>query len=104
MPAARPVSSDARAVTVVDESGQATVASVRSSLRDLAVLAEGRRTVAVLGALSDLGADRVAELDGIGRLAVRLNIGRLAVVGEDALDEAESRYRAVFDAGRGPED
>ena len=28
----------------------------------------------------------------------------LAVVGEDALDEAEARYRAVFDAGRGPED
>lgn len=80
-------SGDARAtalaVTVVDESDEATVASVRSSLRDLAVQAEGRRTVAVLGAVSDLGADRVAELDGIGRLAVRLNIGRLAVVGED---------------------
>ena len=74
---------EALAVTVVDESAQATVASVRSSLRDLAVLAEGRRTVAVLGALSGLGADRVAELDGIGRLAVRLNIGRLAVIGED---------------------
>jgi len=28
----------------------------------------------------------------------------IAVVGEDALDEAEARYRAVFDAGRGPED
>ncbi|GAA1693384.1 hypothetical protein GCM10009792_11740 [Microcella alkalica] len=28
----------------------------------------------------------------------------LAVVAEDALDEAEARYLDVFDAGRGPED
>lgn len=28
----------------------------------------------------------------------------IAVVDDSALDEAEGRYRAVFDAGRGPED
>ena len=68
-------------VTVVDGSGEATVSSVRSALRDLADRAQGRRSVAVLGPVADLGDDAVRELDALGRLAVRLDIDRLVVVG-----------------------
>ena len=68
-------------VTVVDGSDEATVATVRSALRDLADRAQGRRSVAVLGPVADLGDDAVRELDALGRLAVRLDIDRLVVVG-----------------------
>jgi UDP-N-acetylmuramoyl-tripeptide--D-alanyl-D-alanine ligase len=38
----------------------------------------------VLGEMGELGADAVAQHDDIGRLAVRLDINRLVVVGEQA--------------------
>ena len=72
-------------VTIVDESDEARPDTVRIALRDLAVRSGGGRSVAVLGAM-DVGGmtrpDAVAELDGVGRLAVRLNISRLVVVGD----------------------
>ena len=68
-------------VTVVDGSDEATVDTVRAALRDLAGRARGRRSIAVLGPVSDLGTDAVRELDALGRLAVRLDIDRLVVVG-----------------------
>ena len=43
------------------------------------------RSIAVLGAMDVRGMtrpDAIAELDGVGRLAVRLNISRLVVVGD----------------------
>jgi UDP-N-acetylmuramoyl-tripeptide--D-alanyl-D-alanine ligase len=47
-------------------------------------MGQGRRTWAVLGSMLELGDDSTAEHDAIGRLAVRLNISRLVVVGEIA--------------------
>jgi len=38
----------------------------------------------VLGSMLELGDESVAEHDAIGRLAVRLNVSRLVVVGETA--------------------
>src|SRR5699024_8240922 len=40
-----------------------------------------RRSWAVLGEMAELGDDAIAEHDRIGRLAVRLDVSRLVVVG-----------------------
>jgi len=71
-------------VTVVDASRAATLASARAALHDLVRQAGGRRTVAVLGVPDDLGTPSVTDLDELGRLAVRLGIDHLLVVGEPA--------------------
>src|SRR6202012_3641388 len=42
---------------------------------------EKRRSWAVLGEMAELGEDAITEHDGIGRLAVRLDVSRLVVVG-----------------------
>jgi len=79
-------------VTVADSSRAATPDSTRAALRRLRRLrrergvvgAGGTRAVAVLAAPDDLGPVPVAELDGLGRAAVRLGIDALLVVGQDA--------------------
>lgn len=71
-------------VTLVDASRAATVDSTRRALHDLVRLADGRRTVAVLGAPDDLGPVGVGDLDALGRLAVRLGLDQLLVVGAAA--------------------
>lgn len=71
-------------VTVIGAAHAATPDSVRDALRDLVRTAAGRRAVAVLGLPDDLGPVPVGELDAIGRLAVRLGIARLLVVGDAA--------------------
>ncbi|QFU87962.1 UDP-N-acetylmuramoyl-tripeptide--D-alanyl-D-alanine ligase [Amycolatopsis sp. YIM 10] len=69
---------------VLNDSYNANPESVRAALKTLASMSAGRRSWAVLGVMGELGADSVTAHDEIGRLAVRLNIGRLVVVGEDA--------------------
>ena len=69
-------------VTVLDAAGAATPPSVRAALQELAQRAAGRRSIAVIGAMTDLGQVDVTELDSIGRLAVRMGIDRLLVVGD----------------------
>src|SRR5699024_12559253 len=59
-------------------------AAIRHDLRTLASLGRGRRTIAVLGEMLELGEGSVRLHDEIGRLAVRLNISQLYVVGEGA--------------------
>lgn len=71
-------------VTVIDDSYNANPDSVRAALKALAVRARGRRSIAVLGEMLELGPDSIAAHDEIGRLAVRLDITRLVVVGEGA--------------------
>jgi UDP-N-acetylmuramoyl-tripeptide--D-alanyl-D-alanine ligase len=44
----------------------------------------GSRTIAVLGEMAELGQYSKHEHDAMGRLAVRLNIDQLVVVGEGA--------------------
>jgi UDP-N-acetylmuramoyl-tripeptide--D-alanyl-D-alanine ligase len=67
---------------VLDESGEAAPGSVRAALKELVTLARedgrARRTWAVLG---EMTTGDVVEHDGIGRLAVRLDVARLVVVG-----------------------
>lgn len=71
-------------VTVVNDAYNANPESMRAALKALVSMTRGGRSWAVLGEMLELGADTVAEHDGIGRLAVRLGISRLVVVGSGA--------------------
>jgi UDP-N-acetylmuramoyl-tripeptide--D-alanyl-D-alanine ligase len=80
------VSSRADGVTVIDDSYNANPDSMRAALQALAWIARGpgqpRRSWAVLGEMAELGPEAITEHDRIGRLAVRLDVSRLVVVGE----------------------
>jgi UDP-N-acetylmuramoyl-tripeptide--D-alanyl-D-alanine ligase len=77
-------------VTVVNDAYNANPESMRAALKTLALLGNGpaggspRRTVAVLGPMYELGPTAMDEHDAIGRLAVRLGIDKVVVVGNDA--------------------
>ena len=71
-------------VTVINDAYNANPDSMRAGLQALAVMARGdqrRRSWAVLGEMGELGEDSITEHDRVGRLAVRLDISRLVVVG-----------------------
>ncbi|WP_457253034.1 UDP-N-acetylmuramoyl-tripeptide--D-alanyl-D-alanine ligase [Pedococcus sp. P5_B7] len=87
------VTERADGVTVVNDAYNANPDSMRAALKALVAMGGGRggadtaparRTWAVLGSMLELGDDSTAEHDAIGRLAVRLNIARLVVVGDTA--------------------
>jgi UDP-N-acetylmuramoyl-tripeptide--D-alanyl-D-alanine ligase len=75
-------------VLVVNDAYNANPDSMRAALKALAAIARGRgpgtRSVAVLGEMRELGESSREEHDAVGRLAVRLDISQLVVVGEPA--------------------
>ena len=79
-------------VTVVDDAFNANPDSMKSALETLARLGRGsggpqgatRRTVAVLGEMRELGESSEVEHAEVGRLAARLGIDQILVVGESA--------------------
>jgi UDP-N-acetylmuramoyl-tripeptide--D-alanyl-D-alanine ligase len=71
-------------VTVIDDSYNANPASTEAALRALVSLGAGRRTVAVLGYLAELGDHEQAGHEQVGSLAAGLGVDRLVVVGEPA--------------------
>ena len=71
-------------ITLIDDTYNANPESMRAALKALVALAAGRRTVAVLGEMRELGADSLLEHDALGRLAVRLDVSKLLVVGRGA--------------------
>ena len=71
-------------VTVIDDSYNANPASAEAALRALVALGTGRRTVAVLGYLAELGEYERAGHERVGGLAAGLGVDRLVVVGEPA--------------------
>ncbi len=83
------VSTRTDGVTVIDDAYNANPDSMRAGLQALAwISASGgagsaakRRSWAVLGEMAELGDDAISEHDRIGRLAVRLDVSRLIVVG-----------------------
>jgi UDP-N-acetylmuramoyl-tripeptide--D-alanyl-D-alanine ligase len=80
-------------VTVINDAYNANPDSMRAGLKALAAIAREagagtspagagkRRSWAVLGEMAELGGDAISEHDRIGRLAVRLDVSRLIVVG-----------------------
>ena len=74
-----------RDVTVVNDAYNASPDSTAAALRTLAqITGPGERTVAVLGAMSELGEYADEEHDRVGLLAVRLRIQRIVVIGPEA--------------------
>jgi len=71
-------------VTVIDDSYNANPSSTAAALRALAALGPGRRTVAVLGYMAELGDFEVAGHREVGRLAAQLGVDRLIAVAEAA--------------------
>lgn len=83
-------------VTVIDDSYNANPASTAAALAALAALAAGRRTVAVLGYLAELGHHERAGHEQVGRLAAEIGVDRVVVVGEGAapiVDGARTRQQ-----------
>jgi len=72
-------------VTFINDAYNATPDSIQAGLKALVWMAreggEKRRSWAILGEMAELGDDAISEHDRIGRLAVRLDVSRLIVVG-----------------------
>ncbi|WP_418906952.1 UDP-N-acetylmuramoyl-tripeptide--D-alanyl-D-alanine ligase [Glutamicibacter endophyticus] len=77
-------------VSIINDAYNANPDSMRAALVTLAELGRGdgtqpaRRTWAVLGEMRELGEDSVHEHDLLGRMAVRLNIAKLVIIGSGA--------------------
>ncbi|GAB2658491.1 UDP-N-acetylmuramoyl-tripeptide--D-alanyl-D-alanine ligase [Kribbella swartbergensis] len=73
-------------VTVINDAFNANPDSMRAALKALVAIgrARGARTWAVLGEMLELGDTSADEHDAVGRLAVRLDVNRLVVVGPGA--------------------
>ncbi len=71
-------------VTVIDDSYNANPASTAAALHAQAAIGQGRRRVAVLGYLAELGAMEREGHAQVGRLAAELGVDRLVVVGAGA--------------------
>lgn len=79
------VTDRADGVTIIDDAYNANPDSMRAALKALAVVAgRDRRSIAVLGQMLELGPDSRERHDDMGRLAVRLNVRLVIVVGPDA--------------------
>uniref|UniRef100_UPI003A85EC99 UDP-N-acetylmuramoyl-tripeptide--D-alanyl-D- alanine ligase n=1 Tax=Leucobacter sp. BZR 635 TaxID=3378705 RepID=UPI003A85EC99 len=74
-------------ITIINDAYNASPDSMSAAIRTLAQIGKpGGRTVAVLGAMSELGEYTIQEHLRIGLQAVRLRISELVVVGREARD------------------
>jgi UDP-N-acetylmuramoyl-tripeptide--D-alanyl-D-alanine ligase len=82
-------------VVVLNDSYNAYPASMRAALDTLSAIGErgGRRTVAVLGEMLELGPTSVEEHEEVGAHAARLGVDVLVTVGEPARAVAEGARR-----------
>ncbi|HEV8174202.1 MAG TPA: cyanophycin synthetase, partial [Actinoplanes sp.] len=71
-------------VTVIDDSYNANPSSTAAALRALVALGRGRRTIAVLGYMAELGEFETAGHEEVGRLAAELGVDRLIAVAGNA--------------------
>jgi UDP-N-acetylmuramoyl-tripeptide--D-alanyl-D-alanine ligase len=83
---------------LVNDAWNANPVSMRAALEALADRAEGRRTVAVLGGMAELGANSAAYHREIGELLVDLGIDVLLAVGELGRHYAETAEGTVATA------
>ncbi|MGV0814655.1 UDP-N-acetylmuramoyl-tripeptide--D-alanyl-D-alanine ligase [Mycolicibacterium boenickei] len=104
------VATRADGVTVINDAYNANPDSMRAGLKALAWMAREpagdlggkRRSWAVLGEMAELGDDAITEHDAIGRLAVRLDVSRLIVVGTGRTMNA-MHHGAVMEGSWGSE-
>ena len=68
-------------ITIINDAYNANPDSMSAGLKALAWMSRDARSWAVLGEMAELGDDAISEHDRIGRLAVRLDVSRLIVVG-----------------------
>lgn len=72
-------------ISIINDAYNASPDSMKAALQTLAHLGrQGRRTIAVLGEMAELGEFSRDAHDEIGRLVVRCNIDRLVVIGSGA--------------------
>jgi UDP-N-acetylmuramoyl-tripeptide--D-alanyl-D-alanine ligase len=71
-------------VTVIDDSYNANPASMAAALQALTAVAGGRRMIAVLGFMAELGEYERTGHEEVGRLAAEIGVDRLVAVGEQA--------------------
>jgi UDP-N-acetylmuramoyl-tripeptide--D-alanyl-D-alanine ligase len=73
-------------LVVINDAYNASPESMRAALQTLAQLGRlsGKKTVAVMGEMAELGQFSAVEHDAIGRIAVRLNLSQVVVVGTGA--------------------
>lgn len=103
------VTTRADGVRVIDDAYNANPDSMRAGLQALAWMArgepgEGKRSWAVLGEMAELGDDTIFEHDRIGRLAVRLDVSRLVVVGVGRAMSAMHRGAVMAGSGQAEAD
>ena len=87
---------------VVNDAYNANPTSMRAALRDLVARAEGRRRVAILGEMAELGAESSRYHEEVGALLSDLGIELVVAVGESArpyLQETGIGHRSL-DSGR----
>jgi UDP-N-acetylmuramoyl-tripeptide--D-alanyl-D-alanine ligase len=78
------VTDTADGIRIINDAYNANPESMRAALKALAIMANGRPSVAVLGHMAELGTESPAEHDAVGRLIVRFDIGKLIAVGDEA--------------------
>ncbi|RZS34800.1 UDP-N-acetylmuramoyl-tripeptide--D-alanyl-D-alanine ligase [Herbihabitans rhizosphaerae] len=93
-------------ITVINDAYNANPESMRAALKALATMSRvepRRRSWAVLGIMADLGGEGVVAHDEIGRLAVRLDVNRLVVVGGADSDVSAMHQGASLEGSWGEE-
>lgn len=80
-------------VTVIDDAYNASPESMRAALRALLAVADGGRTVAVIGEMLEMGEESVSAHAAVGLDAVRLGLDQLVVVGSGAKPAYDSAVR-----------
>lgn len=78
---------------IINDAYNANPDSMAAALETLVAVAAGRPTWAVLGHMAELGAAAEEAHDRIGRLAVRLRVGNLIVIGDEARPIHEAARR-----------
>lgn len=71
-------------ITLINDSYSADPGSMRSALQTLRRLSDGRRSIAVLGAMRDLGEESESRHRQVGREVAELGVDLLVAVGERA--------------------
>ncbi len=78
------VTERADGVTIIDDAYNASIESMRAALRALKHVADGGRTIAVIGAILELGDESRRIHESLGTDLVRLGVDHAIIVGETA--------------------